>query len=62
MHEQTGEKAFFNNVVSRFLNAIDAGSLEAPYLNKKGQLQPPAFVSTPYPSIVLDERERTDSE
>jgi hypothetical protein len=43
-HEQTGHKAFFNNVVSRFLNAIDAGSLDPPYLNSKGNLQPPAFV------------------
>lgn len=45
VHEQTGETAFFNNVVSRFLNAIDAGSLEPPHLNTKGNLQPPAFVS-----------------
>ncbi|KAH8679602.1 hypothetical protein BGZ60DRAFT_524818 [Tricladium varicosporioides] len=42
-HEQTGRAAFFNNVISRYLNAIKAGSLEPPYLNKKGKLQPPAF-------------------
>jgi hypothetical protein len=47
-HEQTGEMAFFNNVISRYLNAIKAGSLEPPYLNKKGKLQPPAFVSFKY--------------
>ncbi len=43
-HEQTGHTAFFNNVVSRFLNAVDADSLNPPYLNSKGKLQPPAFV------------------
>ncbi|KAH8600919.1 hypothetical protein B0O99DRAFT_736933 [Bisporella sp. PMI_857] len=42
-HEQTGYVAFFNNIVSRFLNAKEAGSLEPPYLNQKGALQPPAF-------------------
>jgi len=36
--------AFFNNIVSRFLNAKTAGSLAPPYLNRKGTLQPPALV------------------
>ncbi|KAF6836542.1 taurine catabolism dioxygenase [Colletotrichum plurivorum] len=42
-HPRSGETAFFNNVVSRFLNAIDAGTLEPPHVNKDGQYQPPAF-------------------
>ncbi|GJC99490.1 taurine catabolism dioxygenase [Colletotrichum higginsianum] len=35
--------AFFNNVVSRFLNAIDADTLQPPHINKDGKYQPPAF-------------------
>ncbi|KAH7031485.1 uncharacterized protein B0I36DRAFT_243103 [Microdochium trichocladiopsis] len=42
-HEQTGHPAFFNNVVSRFLNAVSAGSLLPPHINNDGQYQPPAF-------------------
>jgi hypothetical protein len=44
-HEQTGEVAFFNNIVSRYMNAKASGTLEPPYVNEKGRLQPPAFVS-----------------
>jgi hypothetical protein len=51
-HEQTGKMAFFNNMVSRYLNAIKAGSLEPPYLNKKGKLQPPALVNTNWLSHI----------
>jgi hypothetical protein len=42
-HPITGEKAFFNNAVSRFLNAIDGGTLESPHLSNEGKYQPPAF-------------------
>lgn len=42
-HPLTGETAFFNNIVSRFLNAVDAGTLLPPHVNKDGQYQPPAF-------------------
>ncbi|KAK2063064.1 Clavaminate synthase-like protein [Colletotrichum caudatum] len=42
-HPRTREAAFFNNVVSRFLNAIDAGTLQPPHINNEGQYQPPAF-------------------
>ncbi|OHW92584.1 taurine catabolism dioxygenase [Colletotrichum incanum] len=42
-HPRTGDTAFFNNVVSRFLNAIDAGTLQPPHVNKEGRYQPPAF-------------------
>ncbi|OBR04849.1 Taurine catabolism dioxygenase [Colletotrichum higginsianum IMI 349063] len=38
-----GDTAFFNNVVSRFLNAIDADTLQPPHINKDGKYQPPAF-------------------
>ncbi|EKG10559.1 hypothetical protein MPH_12417 [Macrophomina phaseolina MS6] len=42
-HPSTGERAFFNNAVSRFLNAVAAGTLEAPHINAEGAYQPPAF-------------------
>ncbi|WQF84783.1 Putative TauD/TfdA-like domain, taurine dioxygenase TauD-like superfamily [Colletotrichum destructivum] len=42
-HPRTGDTAFFNNVVSRFLNAIDADTLQPPHINKDGKYQPPAF-------------------
>jgi alpha-ketoglutarate-dependent taurine dioxygenase len=42
-HPITGEKAFFNNAVSRFLNAIDSGTLEPPHLSTEGKYRPPAF-------------------
>lgn len=44
IHKQTGAVAFFNNVISRYLNAKDAGTLDAPHINKDGRYQPPAFV------------------
>ncbi|KAF6802995.1 taurine catabolism dioxygenase [Colletotrichum sojae] len=56
-HSRSGETAFFNNVVSRFLNAIDAGTLEPPHVNKDGQYQPPAF----YGDGSLIPREYLDS-
>ncbi|KXJ87943.1 hypothetical protein Micbo1qcDRAFT_185331 [Microdochium bolleyi] len=46
-HEQTGHPAFFNNVVSRFLNAVAADTLLPPHINKEGEYQPPALVSSP---------------
>ncbi|KAF9876597.1 taurine catabolism dioxygenase [Colletotrichum karsti] len=56
-HPQTGDTAFFNNIVSRFLNAIDAGTLQPPHLNKEGKYQPPAF----YGDGSLIPREYLDS-
>lgn len=44
-HPRTGQTAFFNNVVSRFLNALDKNTLNPPHINDQGRLQPPAFVS-----------------
>jgi hypothetical protein len=44
-HEQTGKQAFFNNVISRYLNAKKGGTLDPPYLNENGDYQPPALVS-----------------
>ncbi len=44
-HPRTGQPAFFNNVVSRFLNALKNETLLPPHLNKKGDYQPPCFVS-----------------
>lgn len=44
-HKQTGKQAFFNNVISRYLNAKKAGTLEPPYLNRDGDYQPPALVN-----------------
>ncbi|KAL1989112.1 hypothetical protein VTN96DRAFT_5875 [Rasamsonia emersonii] len=42
-HPQTGRTTFFNNMISRFLSAQAAGSLEPPHINKDGRYQPPAF-------------------
>ncbi|KAF2011585.1 Clavaminate synthase-like protein [Aaosphaeria arxii CBS 175.79] len=42
-HPHTGQTTFFNNTVSRFLNAIDAETLQPPHINKDGRYQPPAF-------------------
>ncbi|KAK3989374.1 hypothetical protein QBC44DRAFT_85549 [Cladorrhinum sp. PSN332] len=49
-HPRTGRKVFFNNVVSRFLNALDKGTLEPPHLVRRGDgllgygsYQPPCF-------------------
>ncbi|KAK4175399.1 hypothetical protein QBC36DRAFT_189943 [Triangularia setosa] len=44
-HPHTGEEVFFNNCVSRFLNAAREGTLEAPYKNEAGEFLPPCFVS-----------------
>ncbi|SPO06350.1 uncharacterized protein DNG_09039 [Cephalotrichum gorgonifer] len=42
-HPRTGGPAFFNNVVSRFLNAVAAGTLDPPHINSHNKYQPPAF-------------------
>ncbi|KAF2636153.1 Clavaminate synthase-like protein [Massarina eburnea CBS 473.64] len=42
-HTRTGQPAFFNNAVSRFLSAVDAGTLDPPHLTKEGRYRPPAF-------------------
>ncbi|KAK4169853.1 Clavaminate synthase-like protein [Cladorrhinum sp. PSN259] len=50
-HPRTGQKVFFNNAVSRFLNALDKGTLEPPHFGSgtaegKGNsssYQPPCF-------------------
>ncbi|TDZ22298.1 Clavaminate synthase-like protein [Colletotrichum orbiculare MAFF 240422] len=42
-HPRTGDTAFFNNVISRFLNSLDAGTLQPPHVNRDGKYQPPAF-------------------
>lgn len=44
IHPRTGETAFFNNVVSRFCHAVEAGTLDPPHINSKGAFQPPALV------------------
>ncbi|KAK4448321.1 hypothetical protein QBC34DRAFT_465651, partial [Podospora aff. communis PSN243] len=56
-HPRTGEPAFFNNAVSRFLNALDNDTLLPPHLNAKGQYQPPVF----YGDDSLIPREYLDS-
>ncbi|KAL1955321.1 hypothetical protein VTO42DRAFT_8661 [Malbranchea cinnamomea] len=43
LHEQTGKVAFFNNIISRYLNARAAGTLDPPHINQDGKYQPPAF-------------------
>ncbi|KAL1967160.1 hypothetical protein VTN77DRAFT_3451 [Rasamsonia byssochlamydoides] len=43
IHNQTGRTTFFNNMISRFLSAQAAGSLDPPHINKDGRYQPPAF-------------------
>ncbi|KAK0643287.1 hypothetical protein B0T16DRAFT_391837 [Cercophora newfieldiana] len=42
-HPHTGQPAFFNNAVSRFLNALDNDTLLPPHINSAGQYQPPVF-------------------
>lgn len=42
-HPRIRRPTFFNNTVSRFLNAIDANTLWPPHINKDGKYQPPAF-------------------
>lgn len=42
-HPGTGQRAFFNNAVSRFLNARVAGTLKPPHVTAEGRYQPPAF-------------------
>jgi len=46
-HPRTGEPAFFNNAVSRFLNALNNDTLLPPHLNIEGQYQPSVLVSDP---------------
>lgn len=43
-HPRTGQPAFFNNIVSRYLNAKKSGTLNPPHKNEEGKYQPPAFV------------------
>ncbi|KAL2865969.1 taud/tfda taurine catabolism dioxygenase [Aspergillus lucknowensis] len=43
IHEGTGRPAFFNNIVSRFLNALNANTLQPPHINAERRFQPPAF-------------------
>ncbi|KAL2816971.1 taud/tfda taurine catabolism dioxygenase [Aspergillus granulosus] len=42
-HEDSGRPAFFNNIISRFLNALAANTLKPPHINAEGRFQPPAF-------------------
>ncbi|KAL3490021.1 hypothetical protein BJX62DRAFT_238475 [Aspergillus germanicus] len=42
-HEDSGRPAFFNNIVSRFLNALAAETLHPPHVTAEGRYQPPAF-------------------
>ncbi|RVX73344.1 hypothetical protein B0A52_02986 [Exophiala mesophila] len=56
LHEQTGKKAFFNNIISRYLNAKNNQTLDPPYLNKEGAYQPPALYAdgSPVPHEYLE--------
>ncbi|KAK4183503.1 hypothetical protein QBC35DRAFT_456205 [Podospora australis] len=57
-HPHTGQKVFFNNVVSRFLNALKNETLLPPHLSKeKGEYLPPCF----YGDGSLIPREYLDS-
>ncbi|KAK0721861.1 hypothetical protein B0T26DRAFT_739253 [Lasiosphaeria miniovina] len=56
-HPRTRQRAFFNNIVSRFLNADNAGTLLPPHLTGDGKYQPPAF----YGDDSLIPREYLDS-
>ncbi|KAK4212629.1 Clavaminate synthase-like protein [Rhypophila decipiens] len=56
-HPRTGQPAFFNNVVSRFLNALKDETLFPPHLTKDGDFRPPAF----YGDGSLIPREYLDS-
>ncbi|KAK3902931.1 hypothetical protein C8A05DRAFT_43755 [Staphylotrichum tortipilum] len=42
-HPRTGQPAFFNNVVSRFLNALNLETLLPPHLTSEGIFFPPCF-------------------
>ncbi|KAK1755437.1 Clavaminate synthase-like protein [Echria macrotheca] len=42
-HPRTGQTAFFNNAVSRFLNALDNDTLLPPHIDKAGRYNPPVF-------------------
>lgn len=53
-HPKNGKPAFFNNIVSRFLNALDNDTLQPPHLTQDGKLQPPAFVSNSKDSDRID--------
>ncbi|KAK0746460.1 hypothetical protein B0T18DRAFT_465526 [Schizothecium vesticola] len=56
-HPRTGQPAFFNNAVSRFLNALSSDTLLPPHLNSEGEFQPPVF----YGDGSLIPREYLDS-
>ncbi|KAK1826184.1 taurine catabolism dioxygenase [Podospora conica] len=56
-HPRTGQPAFFNNAVSRFLNALSSDTLLPPHLNSEGEYQPPVF----YGDGSLIPREYLDS-
>ncbi|KAK0636765.1 hypothetical protein B0T17DRAFT_485930 [Bombardia bombarda] len=55
-HPRTGKPSFFNNVVSRHLNALQNDTLEPPHINKEGKYQPPCFYGdgSPIPREYLD--------
>ncbi|KAF2110439.1 hypothetical protein BDV96DRAFT_615335 [Lophiotrema nucula] len=42
-HPHSGLPSFFNNTISRFLNALAADTLLPPHINKDGKYQPPVF-------------------
>ncbi|KAK2040366.1 hypothetical protein LZ31DRAFT_568737 [Colletotrichum somersetense] len=50
------ETAFFNNVVSRFLNAIDADTLQPHHINKEGRYQASAFFFYSAVEIIKETR------
>lgn len=56
-HPHTGEPAFFNNAVSRFLNALQNDTLLPPHTNSEGKYQPPVL----YGDDSLIPREYLDS-
>ncbi|KAL2018684.1 hypothetical protein VTK56DRAFT_519 [Thermocarpiscus australiensis] len=56
-HPRTGQPAFFNNVVSRFLNALRTGTLLPPHISSEGKYLPPCF----YGDGSLIPREYLDS-
>ncbi|KAK4125177.1 Clavaminate synthase-like protein [Parathielavia appendiculata] len=56
-HPRTGQPAFFNNVVSRFLNALRNGTLLPPHVSSEGEYLPPCF----YGDGSLIPREYLDS-
>ncbi|KAF2682277.1 Clavaminate synthase-like protein [Lentithecium fluviatile CBS 122367] len=42
-HPRTGLPAFFNNAVSWFLKAVDAGTVDPPHVDRYGQYRLPAY-------------------